>query len=124
MNIKEKLLESGIAVDWSRIDELMEVLKPVQVLSKELQRKQKTPGDLVADLFECNYYLGKATKKGNHDATRMTECLDNRLKPIMETIQFEAAMFFDPRYVHQSVSQFTNQRLTQIIVSIYFLEFC
>ena len=54
----------------------------------------------------------------------MTECLDNRLKPIMKTIQFEAAMFFDPRYVHQSLSQFTNQRLTQIIVSISLLEFC
>lgn len=124
MKIKDDLEDSEIVIDWDRIKELIDALSPIQRLTEVLQKEQLIAGHMTGALFTCNHRLDLAIKKGNTHAQLMKECLAKRTKSIMETIQFETALFFDPRYVHEARNVFTHQELTKIIVSITFLGCC
>ena len=113
-------MESEITIDWSRIDELISVLKPIYIFTKELQSQDLLAGDLLGKQFACNYHLKKAVRSGNNEAQVMMDCLEKRMKPITSTLQFEAVLFFDPRFLHQSrkSTAFSHERLTEIVVCI------
>lgn len=122
LNAKPHLSESGIAVDWTKLQILEKVLKPLKCLTKQLQAEQYIAGDFLRDLFSCQCALERIIKHEPLyylEATDMLTVLSRRALDITENIFFAAAIYMDPRYCHSQMRDtFTDEQIIEIEVRV------
>lgn len=114
--LKQVLQPSKLVIEWAKVKELLAVLKPVHILTKNLQTEQYVDVDFLADLNRCMVTSYRET------AESLAAALKERFKGILGNIQFAAAIYLDPRFVHVEVTDlFEPDHEEEIIVSIYYL---
>lgn len=104
---------------------LHDVLEPLERLTKKLQAEQYLPGDLVFDVYDCQMKLSSISRRNpvlRNMAEDMLEKLSNRLKLITKNIQFAAALYMDPRFVHRTMGDnfLTSQQQLEVVVCTHF----
>lgn len=104
--IRGQLTQSGIRIEWTNVEKLHDVLKPLERFTKKLQTEQYLPGDLMYDLNHCQTRLRSVARKNPDLRLMVDDMLDRinwRVKLITKNIQFISALYMDPRYVHNSM---------------------
>lgn len=104
---------------------MRDILKPLEELTTHLQKEEYLAGDFMYNVVDCRRALLKLAKEpGNAvPANDLLAKLDTRMKMITKNIQFAAALYMDPRYVHSSMGDayLTEQDLVEVVVRIHLL---
>lgn len=121
LKVQEHLTHSGIRIDWTNVKKLHDVLSPLERLTKKLQAEQYLPGDLMFDVYECQMKLDSISRRSpelRNMAEDMLEKLGHRLKLITKNIQFAAALYMDPRFVHRTMGTnfLTSDQQLEVVV--------
>lgn len=122
IEIKPQVLEFGFTVDWPQLAMLQKVLEPLSLFTVQLQSEQYTAGQYAMHVLQCESRLGRIVRKEIQyadDAQRMLEILRKRSMAVTKSMHFAAAVYLDPRFVHKSVTYFTKEELTGIVVSFH-----
>lgn len=117
--LRDFLAASTITFQWDRIQEFLTVLEPLYSITLKMQKEKYTAGDLCADLRAAHSKLNRITEYRD-SAEDMSALLHNRTDPLINSIQFQAALYMDPRFVHQLRTE-GKETWNQTIVSIFLL---
>ena len=91
-----------IQLNWNKVEELVAILEPIYVLTKQLQKENLTAGDFLVHLHQCKFRLKNLTQR---TATDMLDAIEGRSSVVLGTIKFKAALFFDFRFVHSGTDE-------------------
>lgn len=117
--IRPQLTESQIEVKWDELTDLRDVLKPLYVFTKELQRLMYTAGDFEQSMTEAVYALSRIQRKQPRlraAAREMEEALERRPMAIKSTLQYQAAIFMDPWWTHKRTTPLNEERKKEVVV--------
>lgn len=125
--IRPQLTQSQIPIEWDQLIMMRDVLKPLYVFTKELQRVQYTAGDYYISYGIAAYELARIARKQpdvREAALEMRSALANRSEAITCTMQFQAALYMDPRYTNETTTLNTEEQ-NKIVVrtSIIYYNF-
>lgn len=118
--VREHLVDSKIRIDWDQLVDLRDLLSPVHVLIQELLCVQYTVGDFTLSHAKALFGLDRIQRKQPRlkaVAHEMEEALERATEPITTTLQFQAAMYMDPRFNNQHSRKLSEERRIQIVVS-------
>lgn len=104
---------------------MRDVLKPLYVFTKELQRVQYTAGDYYISYGIASYELARIARKQpdlREAALEMQSALANRSQAITCTTQFKAALYMDPRYTNET-TDLSQEEQTKIVVRTYIIYY-
>lgn len=115
--MKKTVEMSHIIVDWTRVEELIAILRPVLKLTNKMQSSQYTPGDFLYHFVSCIFTIEDIIIQSpvlKSVGNELQRDLEARKKIVMDSIQFKAAVYFDPRIVH-SVKNFYSEEEFRMI---------
>lgn len=121
LKIQEHLSQSGIRIEWTNVKKLHDVLEPLERLTRKLQAEQYLAGDLMFDLYDCQMQLRSMSRRNPELRTMVDDMLEkiaHRAKLITKNIQFAAALYMDPRFVHRTmgINYLTPDQQLEIVV--------
>ncbi|EDS31458.1 predicted protein [Culex quinquefasciatus] len=94
--LEDSFNELCFSKHWRFIDSACEALGPVFYLSVELQHEHVPLSEFYALWIACQAELNKL--KDNQMAVKLHVAMNTRLKTLTDTMQFKAAIYFDPRF--------------------------
>ncbi|XP_065321217.1 uncharacterized protein LOC135928689 [Gordionus sp. m RMFG-2023] len=97
-NIEDFFTEQSdylLTEDWKEIITIVEILKPLKIVTKQFQSEQLTLTDFYAAWLRCCIEL---EKNPNHFAQLLYSCLKNREERFIKNEILLAAIYLDPRY--------------------------
>lgn len=126
IDIKDGIRDSNIPVAWMKLSVLRAVLRPLAALTRVLQGEQFTAGDLRENIEWCKHQLEKV-KLNDEDpnavlaADHMLKALNDRCEMIYNKIQFQAALYLDPRFVNRGGGMdLSHEQKQAAVVCIFF----
>lgn len=109
-------------IDWAKSSKIYAVLKEMDHCTSILAIHDSTPGDLVDQLLTTMEKLKKLAEMQPEfaiEAKEMISILEKKINDLLLNIQFEAAVYLDPRFVSSNKSYFPPNRTEIIKVRSY-----
>lgn len=97
--VREDLVEEIAEQHWDLTFELVQVLKPLHILTKQLQAVQYTAGDFIRDLSNCKLDLEELHL---NIAYELLSALAIRETLLLDNPHLLAAAYFDPRLCNEA----------------------